>query len=182
MEADATGFREAVNFTLETALVGSVNFGDFFTELDKNPGRLSLAVVSFPFAADMFLMEQRREHRVPTDQPVSLTVLGDSETRLTATVKNATGRGLGLISPQSVADGAAVKIEIGDSIFLGEAMYCNATEDGYYLGIELTEVLSGLAALSRIAQAFNDQLEPAASQLEPAASRLEPAASRLRQR
>jgi Uma2 family endonuclease len=37
MEAEATGFREAVDFTLETDLVGSVNFGDFFAELDKNP-------------------------------------------------------------------------------------------------------------------------------------------------
>jgi hypothetical protein len=49
-----------------------------------------------------------------------------------------------------VPPGAAVKIEIGDAIFLGEAMYCRATEDGYYVGIELTEVL-------------NDRLEPAAA-------------------
>jgi hypothetical protein len=111
----------------------------------------------------MFLMEQRREQRVPTDQPVSLTVLGDPEMRLTAVVKNASGRGLGLISPESVPSGAAVKIEVGDSIFLGEAMYCKAMENGYYLGIELSEVLSGLAALSRMAQEFNDQFDPEAS-------------------
>jgi len=37
MEADAAGFREAVGLTLETELVGSVDFGDFFAELDKNP-------------------------------------------------------------------------------------------------------------------------------------------------
>jgi Uma2 family endonuclease len=37
MEADAAGFREAVGLTLETELVGSVNFGDFFAELDNNP-------------------------------------------------------------------------------------------------------------------------------------------------
>jgi Uma2 family endonuclease len=37
MEADAAGFREAVNLTLETGLVGSVNFGDFFAELDTDP-------------------------------------------------------------------------------------------------------------------------------------------------
>jgi len=37
MEADAAGVREAVDFTLETELVGSVDFGDFFAELDKNP-------------------------------------------------------------------------------------------------------------------------------------------------
>jgi len=37
MEADAAGFREAVDLTLETDLVGSVNFGVLLAELDKNP-------------------------------------------------------------------------------------------------------------------------------------------------
>jgi PilZ domain-containing protein len=110
-------------------------------------------------------MEQRREHRVTIEQSVALTVLGDPETRITATIKNASGRGLGLVSPQSVLRGAAVKLEIGDSIFLGEVMYCETLGDGNFLGIELTEVLSGLAALSRMAQQFREELE-----LEPAAS------------
>jgi hypothetical protein len=111
----------------------------------------------------MFFMEQRREHRVPIDQSVSLTVLGDRETQITATIKNASDRGLGLISPESVPPGAAVKIEIGDSIFLGEVMYCETLDSGNFLGIELTEVLSGLAALSRMAQQFKEELEPAGS-------------------
>ena len=108
-------------------------------------------------------MEQRRENRVPTEQPVIITVLGDVETRLEAHIKNATGRGLGLMSSEPIPTGAAVKIEFGDSIFLGEAMYCTPLEGGYFLGIELTEVLSGLAALSRMAEEFTEQLEPTAS-------------------
>jgi hypothetical protein len=109
-------------------------------------------------------MEQRREHRVPIDKPVTVTVLGEPETRLIATVKNASGRGLGLISPQSITPGAAIKIEIGDSIFLGEAMYSKALDEGgYFLGIELAEVLSGLAALSRMAEEFAAQMDPTVS-------------------
>ena len=108
-------------------------------------------------------MEQRREHRVPTEQPIVLTVLGDLERRLTATIKNASGRGLGIISPEFVPLGAAVKLEIGDSIFLGESMYCKSMEDAYFLGIELTEVLCGLAALSRMSQEFSEQLDPLAT-------------------
>lgn len=103
-------------------------------------------------------METRREDRIPVDRPIALTVLGDPEIRLTASAKNASPRGLGLMTAQSVKPGAAVKIEIGDSIFLGEAQYCHATEGGYYVGIELTEVLSGLAALAKIAQIFQEQL------------------------
>jgi len=109
-------------------------------------------------------MEQRREHRVTTEQPIKVTVLGDPETHLTATVKNASGRGLGLISSESVASGAAMKIEIGDSIFLGETMYCKTLDDGhYFLGVELTEVLSGLAALSKMAEEFSAELQPTTS-------------------
>jgi hypothetical protein len=108
-------------------------------------------------------MEQRSEDRVPIEKSVSLTVLGDPEICLTATIKNASVRGLGLVCSESVPSGAAVKIELGDSIFLGEVMYCEALEQGHFLGIELTEVLSGLAALSRMAQQFADELEPAVS-------------------
>jgi hypothetical protein len=107
-------------------------------------------------------MEQRRDPRVPIEKAVNVTVLGEPETRLTAVVKNTSGRGLGLISSATIAPGAAVKIEIGDAIFLGEAMYSKALEEGgYFLGIELTQVLSGLAALSRMAEEFSAELEPA---------------------
>jgi Uma2 family endonuclease len=37
MEADAAGFREAIGLTLQTDLVGSVNFADLFAELDSDP-------------------------------------------------------------------------------------------------------------------------------------------------
>ena len=104
-------------------------------------------------------MENRREDRIPVDRPITLTILGDPETRLTASVKNASPRGVGVMTTQEVKSGAAVKIEIGDSIFLGEAQYCHATEGRYYVGIELTEVLSGLAALAKMAQIFQEQLQ-----------------------
>ncbi len=104
-------------------------------------------------------MENRREDRIPVDRPITLTVLGDPEIRLTASAKNASPRGIGVMTTETIKPGAAVKIEIGDSIFLGEALYCHATEGGYYVGIELTEVLSGLAALSKMAQVFQEQLQ-----------------------
>ena len=108
-------------------------------------------------------MEHRRDPRVPTEQPVSLTVLGNPEIRMQSTVKDASGRGLGLLCPERVPSGAALKIEFGDTLFLGEAMYCETSEIGYLVGVELTQVLSGLAALSRMAEAFKSELEPAAS-------------------
>jgi len=109
----------------------------------------------------MFFMEHRRDPRVPTEQPVSLTVLGDPEIRMLSTVRDASGRGLGLLCPELIPPGAALKIEFGDTLFLGEAMYCEGIENGYLVGVKLTQVLSGLAALSRMAEAFTAELQPA---------------------
>lgn len=105
-------------------------------------------------------MENRRIDRVPVEKPITLTILGDPEVRLVASVKNASPRGIGIVASESLATGAAVKIEIGDSIFLGEVMYCRPMDQGFFAGIELTQVLTGLAALSRLAQEFHDQLHP----------------------
>jgi hypothetical protein len=104
-------------------------------------------------------MENRRNNRIPLERPIVLTVLGDPELRIEASVKNASPRGIGIVAQQPLAAGTAVKIEIGDSMFLGEIMYCRAGEDGFFTGIELTEVLTGLAALSRMAQEFQEQLQ-----------------------
>ena len=103
-------------------------------------------------------MENRRVDRVPVEKPITLTILGDPEIRLVANVKNASPRGIGIVTSESLPAGAAVKIEIGDSIFLGEVMYCRPLDQDFFAGIELTQVLTGLAALSRLAQEFHEQL------------------------
>ena len=105
-------------------------------------------------------MENRREDRVPVERPVLVTLLGDREIRLVASVKNASARGIGVVTAEAIPAGGAVKIEIGDSIFLGEVMYCRAEDGAFFSGVELTEVLSGLAALSKMAKEFQDQLDP----------------------
>lgn len=106
-------------------------------------------------------MELRLTPRVPLDQAVTLVILGDPETHATAIVRDASGAGLGLVSPIPVASGAALKIEFEDSIFLGEAIYCTVTGAGYAVGVELTQVLSGLAAFARASAKFSEQEDPA---------------------
>ena len=105
-------------------------------------------------------MDNRRVDRVPVEKPIVLTILGDPEIRLVASVKDASPRGIGVITTEALGAGAAVKIEIGDSIFLGEVMYCRPMDKSFFTGIELTQVLTGLAALSRLAQEFQEQLRP----------------------
>src|SRR5690348_4724171 len=99
-------------------------------------------------------MEQRREPRFQADQPVVVTVLRDPQIRMEAWVKNASGRGLGLVMAQAVPPGAAIRIEIDDSIVLGEAIYCRRERDGHFIGIELDQVLVGLTELGRNLASF----------------------------
>jgi PilZ domain len=104
---------------------------------------------------------KRRDARVPVNKPIVLTVLGEPEVRLPATVKDASPRGLGLQTAERVKPGAAVKIEIGDAIFLGEVIYCRDTEEGSFIGVQLSQVLTGLAALQKMVEEFEALLHPA---------------------
>jgi hypothetical protein len=64
-------------------------------------------------------------------------------------VRNASGRGLGVVTPARVEPGAALRIEIEDAVVLGEAIYCRPEREGHFIGIELDQVLVGLTELGR---------------------------------
>jgi hypothetical protein len=99
-------------------------------------------------------MDQRREPRFQSDQSVVMTVLTDPPARIHARVRNASGRGLGLLTPTPVPPGAAIRIELDDTIVLGEAIYCRGERDGHFIGVELDQVLVGLTELGRNLAAF----------------------------
>ncbi len=99
-------------------------------------------------------MEQRREPRFEADQAVAVTLLGPTEMKQAARVKNASGRGLALEMRSPVAPGTALKIEIEDSVVLGEAVYCRSAKDLHLVGVELDQMLCGLTELGRKLQEF----------------------------
>src|SRR3954454_4801301 len=99
-------------------------------------------------------MNKRREPRFQADQPVVVTILTEPHTRVDAMVKDASGRGLGLLTATPVPSGAPLRIEIEDSIVFGEAIYCRADRDGNFVGVELDQVLVGLTELARNLAAF----------------------------
>jgi hypothetical protein len=93
--------------------------------------------------------DQRREPRFAADQVVAVTLLRHPEVRMAGRVKDCSGRGLGLETPLPIQPGSALKIEIEDEIILAEAVHCHQ-EKGYCLiGVELNQVLAGLAELGR---------------------------------
>jgi PilZ domain len=99
-------------------------------------------------------MDKRREPRFQADQPVVVTILTEPQTRIEARVKDASGRGLGLVASVPVPAGAPVRIEIDDALVLGEAIYCRDDDDGHFIGVELDQMLVGLTELARNLAAF----------------------------
>jgi hypothetical protein len=99
-------------------------------------------------------MDQRREPRFQADQPVVVTILTEPPVRMAARVKNASGRGLGLVSPQPIPSGAAIRIEIDDAVVLGESIYCRSQQGSHLVGVELDQVLVGLTELGRKLEAL----------------------------
>ena len=103
-------------------------------------------------------MDQRREIRFDIDQPVVVTVLEASREVIQAVVKNTSGCGLGLETKSAIPCGAAIKIEVEDTILLGEAVYCRQDQQSFLVGITLKHALYGAADLARLADEFSAEV------------------------
>lgn len=101
-------------------------------------------------------MDQRREPRFEANQPITVKLLGKDARTESATVRNASSRGLAITLPHPIAPCTALQIEFDDGFVLGEAVYCRGESDGYLVGVELDQVLCGLSALGRKLQEFAD--------------------------
>src|SRR4051794_7756103 len=99
-------------------------------------------------------MNKRREPRLQADQPVKVTLFGQPDVRMSARIKNVSGRGIGLECDRPLAIGAALKIELEDALLLAEVIYCRPDKTTFYVGAEIEQALNGLSELSRMVSAF----------------------------
>jgi hypothetical protein len=105
----------------------------------------------------MLSMSQRREPRFNADQSVWITLFGEPDIRLPARIKNVSVRGIGLELEGPVAIGSALKLELDDSMVLGEVIYCREDEASFYVGVVLEQALCGLSDLAYALRAFPDE-------------------------
>jgi hypothetical protein len=106
----------------------------------------------------MVSMNQRREARFAANQPAWITLFGPVDTRLPGRIRNFSGRGIGLEVGQAIGTGTALKIEAQNSLLLGEAIYCRAEGEQFYVGVELEHALHGLAELGEMLRGFTEEL------------------------
>jgi hypothetical protein len=103
----------------------------------------------------MLSMKQRREPRFETAESICITIFGEPDIQLPARVRNVSARGIGIELQGPVAVGAALKIEIDDTLLLGEVIYCRQDEACFYVGVELEHSLCGLEALAQNLRDFS---------------------------
>ena len=90
----------------------------------------------------------RSEPRLPSNQPVTARVLGDSSPPVPAIVTDLSGRGLRLRLPFRAEVGAAIRIDGFDMILLGEVRYCVFADGAWQVGIELRHSLRNVHELA----------------------------------
>jgi PilZ domain len=103
-------------------------------------------------------MDMRRAPRFFAGQTVAVTVYAEPLSTYAAEVRNASGHGLGLFLPSPVKSGTALRVSLEDSILLGEAVHCRPEGEGYLVGVQLEQVLAGLAELAREVESYNQEL------------------------
>ncbi len=99
-------------------------------------------------------MERRVEPRVPTSGLVHVTLLGEQPKTLEATVVNASAHGLRLLMAAKPPVGAAVRVDFGGSMLLGEICYVESVGDKHAAGLLLDQVLRGLPELAILSEAI----------------------------
>lgn len=103
-------------------------------------------------------MERRSEPRISSNQVAWLTVWCKTEVRCRATAIDLSGRGMKLTADWPFATESAVKVEIDDTLYLGEICYCKPENDGFTIGIEVDQVLTGMRDLAQLHRRLTEDM------------------------
>jgi two-component system response regulator AtoC len=91
-------------------------------------------------------MENRQDLRWLGNHEAIVTTLGDNSTVFTATTVDFSKRGIGLVSKTPVSRGTLLRIELLGVMLLGEAVYAEAEDDGFRVGIHIEHMLTDISA------------------------------------
>jgi hypothetical protein len=100
-------------------------------------------------------VDDRRDFRFETNQPVSLTILGrysrDADTHVSACMVTISGRGISLTTESSVPVNSAVRLDVNDNILLGEVCHSRQTGPSAFIcGVRLEQALTAVGDLSKL--------------------------------
>jgi hypothetical protein len=100
-------------------------------------------------------MERRGEPRAEVNAPAVITELGSHPQRPTGgIVQDISGTGMRIRLSRAIACNAAVRVETGDMLYLGEAVRCQPDGEGFCVALMLRHSLTDLPALDRLNRAL----------------------------
>ena len=88
------------------------------------------------------------------DAVTAITTLDEMELSQEGEVISMFGNLIELKVSEHVSVGAPVKVELNDTLSLGEVTRCRQEASGYMLCVEMSEALRGLRGLSKLAKAL----------------------------
>jgi len=116
--------------------------------------RFPAACKAIPASADSICVDRRREPRLAANQAALLTTLTEPCLKRSGTIVNVAGRGINVSLEQPLPVDVPVRIDLDDTLALGEVCYCEPTEGRYSVGIQVDQILNGLESLLRLNEAL----------------------------
>ena len=94
------------------------------------------------YFVDIKLHQMRREPRFTVSDPVQLTLLDMPDTpSIQGEISDLSKSGLALLASSQLPIGQPVKVELGDTVVLGQVRYSKPTPEGFKTGVETQSVL-----------------------------------------
>lgn len=100
-------------------------------------------------------MDRRSEPRAEANAPAVITELGSHPRRPAGgVVQDISGNGMRIRLSRAIACNAAVRVETGDMLYLGEVVRCEPDGEGFSVGLMLRHSLTDLPGLERMNRAL----------------------------
>ena len=93
------------------------------------------------------MSDRRREPRFSTNRPAELVLLSENDERLPIQMVEVSGSGVRFIVQRPVTADTAVRIDMEDSILLGEVCYCTPEGEDHICGVRLEQGLTHVTDL-----------------------------------
>ncbi|HAX42829.1 MAG TPA: hypothetical protein DCY80_09780 [Solibacterales bacterium] len=105
-------------------------------------------------------MDRRRHPRFPVNTPVRLTTLLGEAVTADARLEQLSGAGARIVSPIALPAGTPLRLDLPDTLLLGECVHCQPDGDRFSLGVHLEHSLGCLGELRRLMSALVRETQP----------------------
>jgi hypothetical protein len=117
-----------------------------------------------PVSSDMLGMERRQSVRLPADESIVLTCLPSDPQCVpsdpcAAQILERSEKGLKVATRGPIAPSTLVRLDVGDSLILGEVAWCAKAGSRYHLGIQMEQSLQHMGDLRRLVASLLGQDE-----------------------